>query len=649
MEDKHRLVRELRMAARLAASALPPKPQRPPPQPLEEETYPIEKIHSPSLKVTVVSQLDKFEQSEKTKQVHIHHHHHHHHYVASDVPIVEKNLLLETNIPNETEPKQFISPSTVNKSYSETKPRRGSRGGLSLVIDQVAKDQVTKSPPSERKVALTDDEIEGFEGRGPRSDSQALILMAQTMAPNEDDDEEEGHVEHNREEMLIDMLECADAVESQNQNSVLVSFGQALGENLKPIALAQNSKLPRFASYRETQPSRAPPKVAADPVSSQRARASSDGEIMAGQQKTAVSKSGMLMKLPRQNRWFSTPTHWKARHFQLNGSVLVYFASAGDKAPKGLMDLQTIEIETNPGKLPQGPTTHSMLVYCRGKRKDGWHLCAESFQDILAWYKAIINNAVYLCYNHAPSLPPRNLSKKNIKSSLPQNSITKLKPTDFYPLYENEATHYDILGVTPNALQKEIRKNFYRLAQSFHPDKNPNADPHEFARLNQAYSILFDEQLREKYDAGENLKEVLRRGFDCTMFVPSELDSKVPSKFTSIDITLFSDGTVENLFWQPSDQDDFHPLQPQASHSQQMRFIDRILFGYNEGNVTKCLTQNKRIMVLQGSKIPSGSLIIMLDSGEACKRIIDGMRIVRCETSVLFAQRLEKMVEQGCD
>ncbi|KAG7170078.1 DnaJ subfamily C member 10-like [Homarus americanus] len=61
---------------------------------------------------------------------------------------------------------------------------------------------------------------------------------------------------------------------------------------------------------------------------------------------------------------------------------------------------------------------------------------------------------------------------------------------------------YGLLGVTKNANQKEIRKAFKEKALKHHPDKNTD-DPeaHEkFVRINRAYEVLKDEELRKKYD-----------------------------------------------------------------------------------------------------------------------------------------------------
>jgi len=66
-----------------------------------------------------------------------------------------------------------------------------------------------------------------------------------------------------------------------------------------------------------------------------------------------------------------------------------------------------------------------------------------------------------------------------------------------------DTSFYDILEVKPNASPAEIKKNYYKVALKLHPDKNQN-DPEasrKFQKLAQAYQVLSDPKLREKYDA----------------------------------------------------------------------------------------------------------------------------------------------------
>uniref|UniRef100_A0A4W3JP26 DnaJ homolog subfamily C member 10 n=1 Tax=Callorhinchus milii TaxID=7868 RepID=A0A4W3JP26_CALMI len=62
--------------------------------------------------------------------------------------------------------------------------------------------------------------------------------------------------------------------------------------------------------------------------------------------------------------------------------------------------------------------------------------------------------------------------------------------------------YYQLLGLLKSASNREIRQAFKKLALKMHPDKNPN-DPsaHDrFLKINRAYEVLKDEELRKKYD-----------------------------------------------------------------------------------------------------------------------------------------------------
>ena len=65
-----------------------------------------------------------------------------------------------------------------------------------------------------------------------------------------------------------------------------------------------------------------------------------------------------------------------------------------------------------------------------------------------------------------------------------------------------EKNYYDILGVSKNASDDEIKKAYRVLAKKYHPDLNPgNAEAAEkLKEVNQAYSVLSDKTKRQNYD-----------------------------------------------------------------------------------------------------------------------------------------------------
>lgn len=60
-------------------------------------------------------------------------------------------------------------------------------------------------------------------------------------------------------------------------------------------------------------------------------------------------------------------------------------------------------------------------------------------------------------------------------------------------------THYDTLGITPDATADEIKQAFRRRSSRCHPDKGGDAE--DMAAVNAAYDVLSDEARRAEYDA----------------------------------------------------------------------------------------------------------------------------------------------------
>ncbi|OGY09918.1 MAG: hypothetical protein A2782_04420 [Candidatus Blackburnbacteria bacterium RIFCSPHIGHO2_01_FULL_43_15b] len=60
---------------------------------------------------------------------------------------------------------------------------------------------------------------------------------------------------------------------------------------------------------------------------------------------------------------------------------------------------------------------------------------------------------------------------------------------------------YEILGVSKNAADKEIKIAYRKLALQWHPDRNKSAQATEkFKEINEAYEILSDPKKKEMYD-----------------------------------------------------------------------------------------------------------------------------------------------------
>ena len=62
--------------------------------------------------------------------------------------------------------------------------------------------------------------------------------------------------------------------------------------------------------------------------------------------------------------------------------------------------------------------------------------------------------------------------------------------------------YYEILEIGKTATQEEIKKAFRRLAQKYHPDRNPDKEAEaKFKRINEAYHILSNPSERAAYDS----------------------------------------------------------------------------------------------------------------------------------------------------
>lgn len=62
--------------------------------------------------------------------------------------------------------------------------------------------------------------------------------------------------------------------------------------------------------------------------------------------------------------------------------------------------------------------------------------------------------------------------------------------------------YYEILGVSRNASEQEIKSSYRKMAMQHHPDRNPG-NPHaeeQFKECTEAYGVLIDAEKRQRYD-----------------------------------------------------------------------------------------------------------------------------------------------------
>ena len=71
--------------------------------------------------------------------------------------------------------------------------------------------------------------------------------------------------------------------------------------------------------------------------------------------------------------------------------------------------------------------------------------------------------------------------------------------------------YYDILGVSKNASQDDIKRAYRKLAGEHHPDRGGNAE--RFKEVNEAYQVLSDTNKRSQYDQyGTTFEQAGRQG-----------------------------------------------------------------------------------------------------------------------------------------
>ncbi|RMG87628.1 MAG: J domain-containing protein [Chloroflexi bacterium] len=102
--------------------------------------------------------------------------------------------------------------------------------------------------------------------------------------------------------------------------------------------------------------------------------------------------------------------------------------------------------------------------------------------------------------------------------------------------------YYDVLGVSRNATDDEIKRAYRKLAKKYHPDTNPDNPEAEarFKEVNEAYEVLRDPEKRAQYDRfGPQWQQWARSG--------GAAGGGGPHVYTDVDFGDFSD-IFESIF-----------------------------------------------------------------------------------------------------
>jgi len=81
--------------------------------------------------------------------------------------------------------------------------------------------------------------------------------------------------------------------------------------------------------------------------------------------------------------------------------------------------------------------------------------------------------------------------------TLYKQNIPFYKPKAFF----SKKDYYKVLSVDKSATQKDVKKSFVKLAQIWHPDRNPSDEAKsKFRDITEAYETLSDTKKRQMYD-----------------------------------------------------------------------------------------------------------------------------------------------------
>lgn len=79
-------------------------------------------------------------------------------------------------------------------------------------------------------------------------------------------------------------------------------------------------------------------------------------------------------------------------------------------------------------------------------------------------------------------------------------------------LFDAEEDYYEILNSSEHSTFEDIKKSYQNLLLKHHPDKNENNQENEnFFKLDRAWKVLRDTEMRQRYDAERAQQEFVEK------------------------------------------------------------------------------------------------------------------------------------------
>ena len=135
-------------------------------------------------------------------------------------------------------------------------------------------------------------------------------------------------------------------------------------------------------------------------------------------------------------------------------------------------------------------------------------------------------------------------------------------------LGKNNASHYDVLGISETATQEEIRKAYKRLALALHPDKNSGNETNAkaaFIELAKSYSTLNDPATRQMYDRNPS------RNIDVDISQEMSEYTEGMAEYADMYSSMSSDPSQRTRAWQTEFYNKDTPGRAETQVEQQMR------------------------------------------------------------------------------